>query len=834
MKCPLNVILLMLLAGLGLSCSTTSKLPADEQLYIGIQKINYSVTPERAKEKVRRDSVGVITTISDAVQAVDNALSGNIDTGLLDRMKEDVKGSQISEATPVGEQQKTNMENAATRTAFEIAKEEVDAVLAYQPNNALFGSSYHRSPLQFGLWAYNALRGSKSKFGRWMFRSFAQRPVFISTVSPDMRAKVAQNTLRNYGFFNGRVDAQVLTQKNPKLAKVRYNVQVGPLSLLDSIDYMPYTPLQDSLLNATKSARLLRSGEGFNVVNLANEQSRIGTLFREHGFYYWQDGYTSYQADTLQRRDRVQLRVLPKAGIPSQALKPWYIGHTYVAVRRSERDVLEKERTRRSYTFRYGGERMPLRPGMWRHAISHRRGESYSYSDQRHTFEKLNAIGVFSQMDVSYVPQDTTALCDTLDIYVSALLDKPYDSNFEMNATLKSNQQIGPGISYSMNKRNAFRGGETISFKIFGSYEWELRSGTRESNSLLDSYELGAQLAFKFPRFFAPFISRRRLRFPAETTFALNGDWKRRAGFFTMVSGGLNAKYNWHKRSNMLHELIPLSIDFDKTINTSAAFDSIMSANPVLAVSMRDQFIPAISYTFTYVSGSSHRNPLMLQLHAKEAGNVLSGVYALAGRGFDDHDKKMFGSPFAQFLKATAEVHYTVPLSRRITFASRFFGGVLWAYGNSMRAPYSEHFYVGGANSVRGFAVRAIGPGCYRSPSSKYAYIDQTGDVKLEANAELRAHLFGSLHGAVFIDAGNVWLMRNDPLRPEAQVTLPNLRRLAVGTGLGLRYDLEFIVLRLDLGVGLHAPYQTSKSGFYNLERFKDGLNLHFAIGYPF
>ncbi|MBR1733668.1 MAG: BamA/TamA family outer membrane protein [Alloprevotella sp.] len=815
------------------ACSTTSKIPDDEQLYVGIKKIDYRATPALKKVKIRRDSVGVITTISDAVKAVDNALSGKADSELLDKLKEDAKGGTViveatSSSTPVME------ETAATRMAFETAKEEVEAVLAYQPNNALFGSSYHRSPLQFGLWAYNSLVDSKSKFGRWMFKSFAQQPILISTVSPDMRAKVAQNTLRNYGFFHGSVTSETLPQRDPKKAKVKYNVQVGPLSLLDSIEYLPYSAQQDSLLATTSRARLLRRGDGFNVVNLANEQTRIGTLFREHGYYYWQDTYTAYQADTLQRKNRVQLRVLPKPGIAAQALHPWYIGHTYVAVRRTERDVLDKTRTRRGYTYNYSGEKMPLRPGMWRHAISHRRGERYSYSDQRSTYEKLNAIGIFSQMDVSYVPRDTAQDCDTLDIYVTALLDKPYDSDFEMNATLKSNQQIGPGLSYAMNKRNAFRGGETVSFKIFGSYEWQLRSGVEKGSSILDSYELGAQLAFKFPRFYAPFISRRRLRFPAETTFALDGDWKRRSGFFTLVSAGLRATYNWHRKANMLHELTPLSIDFNKTINTTAAFNSIMGVNPALYVTMRDQFIPAISYTLTYNSASNHRNLLWLQLHAKEAGNVFAGAYALAGKGFDDHNKKMFGSPFAQFLKATFETHYSVKISKDLSVATRFFGGVLWAYGNSERAPYSEHFYVGGANSVRGFAVRSIGPGAYRSPSSKYAYIDQTGDVKLEANAELRYHLFGSLHSALFLDAGNVWLLRTDPLRPLSKFCSSNLKRIAVGTGLGLRYDLEFLVLRLDLGIGLHAPYATSKRGFYNLERFKDGLNLHFAIGYPF
>ena len=162
-------------------------------------------------------------------------------------------------------------------------------------------------------------------------------------------------------------------------------------------------------------------------------------------------------------------------------------------------------------------------------------------------------------------------------------------------------------------------------------------------------------------------------------------------------------------------------------------------------------------------------------------------------------------------------------------------GGIIWAYGNSERAPYNEQFYVGGANSIRAFTVRSIGPGRYVAPNSTYSYLDQTGDIKLEANLEYRANLFGSLYGAVFLDAGNIWLLKKDANRPDSEFRAGSfLRQLATGTGVGLRYDMDFIVIRLDLGIALHVPYDTGKSGYYNIPKFSDGLGLHFAIGYPF
>jgi len=825
---PLHSILWLALAALVLAaCSTTEKLPDDEQLYVGIKSIDYTNSPVKSR-KVRRDSVGVITTISDAAHAIDDALSGHVDDGILGKLKADAQGGLTKEEEKIEAET-----NSITKSALETAKTEVEAVLAYPPNNALFGSSYRRSPLQLGLWFYNGFVDAKSKFGKWIYKCFAQQPIYISSVSPNMRAKIAENTLQNYGFFNGRVSYEVLPQDNPKKGKIKYFVNVGPLTRFDSIAYLSYGSCeQDSLLAATSHERLLKSGNAFSVVDLSNERTRIGSLFRENGFYFWQDAYTTYLADTIQRKNWAQMRVQPKSDVPQAAKHTWYIGDTYIAIRRSEFDRLGQNQNMRDFHLQYSGERLPLRFSLWRQGVTHRHGEIYRYKDQKNTVEKLNNIGVFSQLDVNYVARDTTAFCDTLDIYISALMDKRFDSNFEMNATLKSNQQVGPGLSYTINKKNAFRGGEKMSFKVFGSYEWQF-GWQREASELPNSYELGAQWSVSFPRFFAPLISKKRLRFPAETTIALNVDWKRRADFYSLINAGVSALYNWHKRSNQLHELA-FGVDFTKTIDTTEEFDSILDVTPTLEVTMRDQFVPYIGYTYTFKSPATWRNPLILQLSAKEAGNVLSGVYAAAGKSWTEKYKKMFGSPFAQFVKTTAELRYTVPLTSDLTLATRFYGGVIWAYGNSDYAPYSEWFYVGGANSIRGFMVRSIGPGHYKGDDTKYAYIDQTGDVRLEVNAELRAHLFGSLYGAVFLDAGNVWLLKPDEDYPGGEFSFKNLKDIAVGTGFGLRYDLQFLVLRLDLGIGLHAPYETSKSGFFNLEKFKDALNLHFAIGYPF
>ena len=821
---PLLLLPLLLLAA---ACSTTSALPDDEQLYTGIKDITYADDPVKLRKLKGRDSTGVITAVANALEAVNNALEGkaslttdSLQQGRLTLTKEQKKALKVAQARDEAD--------------FAVAREEVEAVLAYPPNNAIFGSSSMSWPWQIGLWVHNGLADSKGVLGKWMYRTFGTEPALISQVRPDMRTKVATNTLHNYGYFHGKVDCSILPQKNPKKAKVSYRVEAGQLFRLDSVAYLHYPAPMDSLIRAHSREGLLHRGDAFSVVNLSNEQTRIESLLRNHGYYFYNAGYTTFRADTLQRKNFVQLQVIPVADRPERADRPWYIGRTYITVRHKDNAPLTGQLVRRNYTYQFSGRQLPLRPNMWRHAISHRRGELYSLEDQKLTLEKLGAMGVLSQMDVAYVPRDTSATCDTLDIMVTAVMDKLYDSTFEMNATMKSNQQIGPGLSYELAKRNAFRGGEKVSFKIFGSYEWQTGAGNAGHNPLLNSYEIGPQLALRFPRVVFPGISRRRVRHYATTQFTLDADWKNRSNFFNMVSFGLGATYHWYKRETSQHELTLFNLEFDKLNHTTPAFDSIMQANPALYVSMRDQFVPALSYTFTYQSRTWRQNPWWVQLSFKEAGNLTSLGYALAGQKLTRQGKKLFGNPFAQYVKFTAEAHKLFKLTPDTKLAARLFGGVVYSHGNSNAVPYNDQFYVGGANSIRAFTVRSVGPGRYKPDKSRYSYMDQTGDVKFEANVELRTRLMGDLHGAVFLDAGNVWTLRADPQRPGSQLTASTLTDIAVGTGFGLRYDMQFLVLRFDVGIALHAPYETSKSGFYNIERFKDGLGLHFAIGYPF
>ena len=818
--CSYQFLIILAFLLLLAACSTTSHLPEGEILYTGVKDITYP-QDRKHKKKSSKDSTGVIVAIAESVQRVDEVLSG--------------KSPLLPDSTALASTPAVDKEEARKELqALEIAREEVNAVLEYAPNNALFGDAYHRTPFPMGLWAYNRYVNRTSALSRWMFKSFASQPVLVSTVNPATRIKVATNTLHNYGFFQGKVTYE-LHPYGKRKAKIGYQVSPGKVFRLDSIAYAGFPAQADSMIQATRKRSLLRSGDPFNVLNLTGEQSRLESLFRGEGYYFYRASYATYKADTVMRPYKVQLVMTPQAKIPPFVTRRWYIGNLHVHMTKQDTDTTRHALRLRHTRFDYNGDKIPLRPGVWFRNVAHRPGSLYRQADQDKTQELLSSLGVFSQYNVNYVPRDTTMKGDTLDVHIYATLDKPYMSNLEMNITEKNSDRISPGLSFSLQRKNVFRGGELLDWKIYGSYEWRTHHDHLKGSNFFNSYEVGSVLSLNFGHILFPGFSLRSFRFPTQTRISVNADWMNRTQYYNLFSLGLDVAYSWKKHSTTTHEFIPFSLYYDKLLSYSTRFDSIMQENPALYISMRDRLVPSMKYTVTYQSASRHRNALWWQLSIKEAGNVTSALFALAGQPFSRQDKQLFRNPFAQYIRIASELHNNFRITQKHRIVTRLSAGLLYAYGNSEVAPYSDQFFVGGANSVRAFTIRTVGPGHYASPRNKYSYMDQTGDVKLEANVEYRFPLMGSLNGAVFLDAGNVWLLRDDPARPGGKFRLSSVfRDMALGTGAGLRYDMDFLVLRLDWGIALHDPANNEKKGFYNISRFKDGMALHFAIGYPF
>lgn len=745
--------------------------------------------------------------------------------------------------------------NRSTSPVGEITLEEVEAALATAPNNSFLGSSTMRTPFPIGLWFYNGFQQYERGVGRFLFNKFAAKPVLMSAVNPDIRVKAAHNLLRDYGYFNGRVSYQTFTDPKDSLKqKLQYTVDMRNPYFIDTVFYQGFDRRTTAIMERARRRSLISPGEQFNVTDLDGERTRISTLLRNVGCYYFRPDYMTYQADTtLVPGGHVAMRLMPVAGMPEVAQKPFYVGNCSFYLLGREGESPTDSLVYKDLTIYYH-DKLRVRPDMlyrWLNYQGYRRKRQvqdstgisrlrsmqnlYSLYRQTRMQERLANVGIFRYSEMQYVPRDTAFVSDTLDMRVIAALDKPYDAELDFNVTMKSNNQTGPGATFTLTKKNVFGGGENWNVQLKGSYEWQ--TGKNRS-SLMNSYEMGISTSLVFPRIVFPRMGKHEYDFPATTTFKLYADQMNRAKYYKLLAFGGNATYDFQPKATSKHSITPFRLTFNVLRNPTEAFKELQEQNPALYISLRDQFIPAMEYTYTYDNStlSRKRNPIWWQTTVTSAGNVTSLVYRAFGQPFDEEGKKLMGVPFAQFLKLNSEFRYHYRINKNQSIASRVAGGVIWSYGNATTAPYTEQFYVGGANSVRAFSARNIGPGGYPpNDQAKYTYINHVGDIRMEANVEYRFRMVGDLHGALFLDAGNVWLMRKDENRPGGELTLRNFaEQIALGTGVGIRYDMDFLVFRLDWGIALHDPYDTGKSGYYNIPKFKDSMALHFAIGYPF
>lgn len=802
--------ILMLLAMMLSSCYQTKNIPEDEFLYAGIKDFAYG---HRWGEKERKgkDTTGVITAVADAYTAVEDVLSGN--TSAVEKI--------VERELTKEEQDSIRTQELIDKEAYNTARAEVAGALAYPPNGTIMGSSRWTHPFTIGLWVWNRYGQSESAFGKWMMNTLGATPKYISTASPSIRTQVARNTLRNHGYFRGDVQYRIEDVKNPRKKKISYQILPGALFHLDSIEYRGFPLGIDTLIRQNMDGTLLRRNAPFNVPTLSNERDRIASILRNHGHYYFRSDHIAYRADTLMRPEHVQLQVVPSPTMSQAAKQPFHIGRTRITVLKYNTRELTDSFSLRNLSMQWSGgdKRKPsLRLSAFNRYLYLKHGDLYNQDLNDLMINKLSGMGIFSSVQVNYVPRDTSLLKgrynaalsdDTLDIEIQCTLDKPYDSEFEAKITNKTNGLLGPGASYSINKRNAFRGAETLTLGVNASYEWQTGANMQGDKTGINSWELGGNLNLTYPRFifFGNLWRKLNRRIQASTLFKMDIKWMNRAGYYGSASAGARIKWTFKKGENILHEFTPMRLEYNHLLSTSARFDSLMTENPALYESLRDKLVPSMEYAFTWTSPKVQKHQGRISLFTKQA---------------------------LQFQKYTAEYSHMLRVSPRSQLVVRGYLGFIWNYGDKT-APYADLFSAGGANSIRAFGVRGIGPGSYNPAESSYSYLDQVGNVRFECNVEYRFPIVANLFGAVFMDAGNVWLTKVDPARPGGRFQWKNLgKELALGTGAGLRYDLEFLVIRFDVGVGLHAPYDTGKPGYYNMPSFGKSLGYHFAVGYPF
>lgn len=710
-------------------------------------------------------------------------------------------------------------------------KSDVTSAVSVKPNNPLFGSASYRVPFPLGLWVYNHWSNPPKGFKHWIYEKLVTEPILVSDVRPEVRTEMINQILDNNGYFQGYSTYELAQKKNKKKASIIYNVNPGPAYLLDSIILLPDTTqlfhLIDSLAVRNK---YLQTGNRYSTDSLSAARIRITNEVRNRGYYFFKPEYIEYLADSTIHKDRIALKIDVPTNTPSYALKKYVTGDITTYIYRNDGGgTPDTTVTKKGSIIRMTPSR--LRDGLIPGCIMFRPGHTFRVSQMENTQSNIARLGIFNSIDMVVVPDTTDLKNNRLNVIMSCTYDKPLEASIEANVSSKSNSYLGPGITLGLTNRNMFGGGEQFNVSLTGSYEWQ--TGHSRS-SVFNSYEVGINSTLAFPRLLAPGFIRRWRRTVNWTRLQLGADLLNRPHYFKMAQFNTSISYDWQSTRYITNTFTPLKLTYTKLITTTSVFDSIMNANKAIALSFRSQFIPQLSYSLVYDRAMDRYNNINVQFSVTEAGNLFWSIYELCGKR--QGEKKLFGTPFSQFIKGQAQIVYGHQTNPGCWLVSRVAVGAAHAYGNSSQVPYSEQFYVGGANSVRAFTVRSIGPGSYRAPKDQVnGYFDQTGTFKFEANVEYRFPILGPLHGAVFFDAGNVWLLKNDPQRPGGLLKGSTFfKDLATGTGVGLRFDIQMLVIRGDLGIGIHAPYDTGKRGYYNMTSFGRSLAFHLAIGYPF
>ena len=728
---------------------------------------------------------------------------------------------------------KVNVTNDSTRVKLPSAlMESIDEALFVKPNNyiSLLGM---RSPFPVGLWVYNNWRDSEKGFRHWVYDKLAEEPVLVSDVRPEVRTHMIEQLLDNEGYFSGTATYDLIDGKNPKKASIVYNIHPGNPYLIDRVELLPDTSrLCHAIDSIARQQTWFKAGERYSADSLAMVRTNIANGLRNRGYYFFRPEYIEFLADSVANPGKIALRLALASNVNEHLTERYYTGDITVTVNPYRGNGRPDTFDLKKLTL------IQMMPSRLRHQVitdnvTFKPGKIFSVRDMDRTQSYLSRLGIFSAINIEALP-DTVHTHDgkhMLNVAVDCTLDMPLEASIEVNASSKSNSYLGPGVILGVTNRNIFGGGEQLGVTLTGTYEWQ--TGGNNKGGIFNSYEFGITGTLAFPRLLAPRFIPRRNRQINWTRFTLNADVLNRPHYFKMAQFNMSMAYDWMVSRHVTNTFTPLKLTYTKLMNTTADFDSIMDANPAIALSFKSQFIPQMIYNYTYDRTIDRNNNINIQVGVQEAGNICWAIYEACGkRG----EKNLFGNPFSQFVKGTAQVVWGTRIAGNTWLYTRGAVGAAHAYGNSSEVPYAEQFYCGGANSVRAFTVRSIGPGSYHVPGKNSSdYFDQTGTFKFEANAEYRFPIYSIFHGAIFLDSGNVWLLKNDPARPGGQLKASSfLRDLALGTGAGLRVDVSMLVVRLDLGVGIHAPYDTGRSGYYNMTSFKNSLALHLAIGYPF
>ncbi|HET6225785.1 MAG TPA: BamA/TamA family outer membrane protein [Bacteroidia bacterium] len=692
------------------------------------------------------------------------------------------------------------------------------------------------------LWFYNIGTVSpNSKIKKWLKKKWGEKPVLLSDERPKENADLMVSRLNSLGYFESRVNYKIKTSR--RKATITYTAIVNKPYILSKLTFPEKTDSLNAKISATEEKTLLRVGKPYNLDIIKNERVRIDRELKNKGYYFFTPDYLLFKADSNAQEKTINLELTVKNDAPEKAKVAYTLNQIYIHPAFSlDNDSLSHKAidTINIEGYHYINTDTAFHPSVILRSVFLKKGDPYSRTAHNLTISRLMGMGVFKFANIKFVDTiiDHKGLLDVW-IYLTPIQKKSLQVQVE--TVTKSNNFTGPALTLSYKNRNLLKGAELFVFNLDGSFETQL-TGPKKG---LNSFEFGAGMQLFVPKFLTlGFIRNRSSQFVPKTKFDAGIRLLHRAEYFDMTSMNLSYGYTWKKTAQQEFQFDPVTINFSKLLKTSTIFEELLEQNTFLRKSFEQQFIigSRFSYTYNSIVGEQKRHQYYFNLLLDFSGNRTSLVQSLITK--QERPYKLFGFEYSQFSKIATDTRYYYTMDKDNKIATRLIAGVGVPYGNSTTMPYIKQFFSGGSNSIRAFLPRTVGPGSYKrsDSSSTQVFLDQSGDIKLEGNAEYRFTIISVVKGAIFIDAGNVWNIRKNEALPGGEFKSSQfLNQVAVGTGAGLRVDVSFFVIRLDLGIPLRKPYLPSNERWVGDDiRFgspswrKNNLVWNIAIGYPF
>lgn len=734
-----------------------------------------------------------------------------------------------------------------------VATKRLNNYLRQQPNHKILGFA----KLQLGIYNMSG-RDSTSRFNKWL-RKMGEAPVIFDEALTDQSARQLRQALINAGYNDAKVTVETSSTKKKKI-NVKYKLYPGEPHTISSISYELNDPTISETVFSDSISWPVKAGELLDRNVLDSQRAMIVAQMRNNGYFAFTKEYISFIADTVAGSKEVDLTMVinnPKK--PANATdndtqtlhhRQYVYSKVVVVTDFSPGDEAKifQFSTRDSVNHNgidilYGRDHY-LSPKAIAEQCYIVPGDKYSTTGIDRTYEALNRLSILRYVNILTRPAGQSGDNELLEAYILLSPTKKMGVTVELEGT-NSEGDLGVGGGLTFQHRNLAHGGETLTAKLRGAYE--SLSGNLEGLINHNYTEVAAELGITFPKFQAPFLSssfKQKMR--ATTEFAVTFMRQERPEYTRIIAGGA-WRYRWADRANTTRrtfDLIDINV-VNLPKSTIDFIDNIAPNNPLLRYSYEDHFIMRMGYTWHYTNRrpastaieqrSEPVNTFTVRASAESAGALLHAIYSLTRQKREDGVYKIFGIQYSQYLKGEADytINHRISTRNSVSFHAGF--GIAFPYGNSSMVPFEKRFYAGGANGVRGWSVRTLGPGSYDSRNSVTDFINQCGDISLILNLEYRNKLFWVFEGAVFIDAGNIWTIRDYPNQPGGVFRFKSFyKEIAAAYGVGLRMDFNYFLLRLDMGVKAHNPATGQERWPIIKPNWSRDVSFHFSVGYPF